>query len=49
MELFKLNNNIYKNYKNYKTEFIVNLDEVYKWIGFSSKQNAKHYFLNILN
>jgi len=38
MELLKLNFNIYKLYKNNKEdEFIVDFDEVYKWIGFTRK------------
>ena len=41
MELFKLNYEIYKTYKNNKNDYIVDLDKVYKFIGFSTKQKSK--------
>ena len=41
MELFNLNYKIYTTYKNNPNDFIVNFDEVYKWIGFTRKDNAK--------
>jgi hypothetical protein len=25
-----------------KMEFVINLDDVWKWVGFSSKANSKH-------
>ena len=45
MELFKLFFNIYKAFKNNKEDFIVDLDEVYEWIGYSNKANAKKSLL----
>lgn len=41
MKLFELNYKIYTSTKNNPEEFIVDLDEVYKWVGFSRKDNAK--------
>jgi len=41
MELFNLNYKIYNTYRNNPNNFIVNFDEVYKWIGFTRKDNAK--------
>ena len=41
MQLFELNYKIYTSTKNNPEEFIVDLDEVYKWIGFTRKDNAK--------
>ena len=41
IKLFELNYKIYTSTKNNSDEFIVDLDEVYKWIGFSRKDNAK--------
>jgi hypothetical protein len=41
MELFELNYKIYTIYKNNQDDFIVDLDEVYKWIGFNQKSHAK--------
>ena len=45
MELFKLNFSIYNAYKNHKNDFLVDFDEIYKWIGFSSKHKAKELLL----
>ena len=52
IEIFKLNFNIYKLYKYHKNNFIVDLDEVFKWVGFSQKGHAKtlllkHFILNL--
>jgi len=41
MELFKLNYKFYIANKNNIDEFIVDFNEVYKWIGFTRKDNAK--------
>ena len=45
MELFKFNYEIYKVFKNNKNDFIVDFDEVYDYIGFSSKHKAKELLL----
>ena len=42
MQLFDLNYKIYTTYKNNPDDFIVDLDEVYKWIGYSRKVHAKN-------
>ena len=41
MELFDLNYKFYIANKNNIDDFIVNFNEVYKWIGFTRKDNAK--------
>jgi len=41
MKLFELNYKIYIANKDNINDFIVNFDEVYKWIGFTRKDNAK--------
>ena len=41
MQLFELNYKFYITNKNNPNEFIVNLEEIFKWIGFSTKGNAK--------
>jgi hypothetical protein len=41
MELFELNYKIYTTNKNNLDDFIVDFGEVWSWIGFSSKGNAK--------
>ena len=41
MNLFDLNYKIYIANKDNINDFIVNFDEVYKWIGFTRKDNAK--------
>jgi hypothetical protein len=41
MHLFNLNYKIYKEYKTNSNPFIVDLEVVYKWIGFSRKDPAK--------
>jgi hypothetical protein len=41
MQLFELNYKFYIANKNNPDEFIVDLDEVYKWIGYSTKSDAK--------
>jgi hypothetical protein len=41
MQLFELNYKIYTTHKNNLNDFIVDLNEVYKWIGFSRKDPAK--------
>lgn len=45
MELFKLNYHIYTENKNNPDNYIVKLDKVYKWIGFSRKDNAKRLLI----
>ena len=39
MKIFELNYRIYKNYRN--NDFTINLDEIYDFIGFTRKNNAK--------
>ena len=41
MKLFELNYKIYKSNKNNLDDFIINLDEIYEWIGFKQKCHAK--------
>ena len=41
MQLFELNYRLYIENKNNPNGFHVNFDDVYKWIGFSTKANAK--------
>jgi hypothetical protein len=41
MKLFEFNYKIYTTNKNNLDDFSVDLDEVWKWIGFSTKGNAK--------
>jgi hypothetical protein len=41
LQLFELNYKIYTTNKNNIGDFIVDLDEVYKWIGFKQKCHAK--------
>jgi hypothetical protein len=41
MELFNLNYKFYIANKNNIDDFIVDFNEVYKWIGFTRKYNAK--------
>jgi hypothetical protein len=45
MHLFHLNYNIYLDYKNNPNDFIVDLENVYKWIGFSRKDPAKRLLI----
>lgn len=45
-ELFKLSFNLFnKNYNN-QNDFIVDFEDIYKWIGFTQKVNAKRLLLN---
>lgn len=41
IRLFEFNFNIYKKFKNNKNDFIVNFDDVYKYLGYTRKDNAK--------
>jgi hypothetical protein len=41
IELFELNYKIYTINKNNPNKFIVDLDTIWKWVGFSTKGNAK--------
>ena len=41
MKLFELNYKIYIANKNNPEEFIVDLGDIWNWIGFSTKGNAK--------
>jgi hypothetical protein len=45
MEIFDFNFKIYKYFKNNKNDFIVDFDEVYKFIGFSTIGNAKRLLI----
>jgi len=49
MKLFALNYKIYTANKNNLDDFIVDLDEVWKWIGFSTKGNAKALLTKEIN
>ena len=40
-QLFKLSFNMYVNSQNNIDDFIVNFDDIYKWIGFTKKSDAK--------
>ena len=46
MEIFKLNFKIYLANENNKNGFVINLDDVYKYIGFKLKQHAKRLLTN---
>ena len=41
IEIFKLNFKIYLGNEINKNGFVINLDDIYKYIGFSTKGNAK--------
>ena len=41
IKIFELNYGLYTENKNNPNGFHVNFDDVYKWIGFSTKGNAK--------
>ena len=41
IELLKLNFSLYIANKNNKNKFIINLDDIYKWVGFGRKGDAK--------
>ena len=45
MDLFKLNYQIYTENKNNTNSYVVNLDNVYKWIGFNTKGTAKRLLI----
>ena len=45
-ELFKLSYQLYVSSYNNQNDFIVNLDDIYKWIGFSRKCSAKRLLEN---
>ncbi len=45
-ELCKKSFEIYKLYKNNKNEFIIDFDDIYKWIGFTQKTHAKRLLTN---
>jgi hypothetical protein len=46
IHLLKLNFSLYIANKKSKNKFIIDLDEIYKWIGFSRKDNAKRLLNN---
>ena len=48
MQIFELNFKIYKTFKTNKDDFIVDFDEVYKFIGFSTIGNAKRLLIKDL-
>jgi hypothetical protein len=45
MKIFELNYNIYKTFKDKKNDFIIDFDEIYEFIGFTQKGNAKRLLL----
>lgn len=45
MKIFELNYNIYKTFKDKKNDFIIDFDEIYEYIGFTQKGNAKRLLL----
>ena len=45
-ELFKLSFNLFNQNYNTKNDFIINLDEVYKWIGYARKNHTKRLLIN---
>ena len=47
MQLFDLNYKIYTTNKNNLNDFIVDFDEVWKWIGYNKKSDAKKVLINI--
>jgi hypothetical protein len=49
IELLKLNFSLYIANKNNKNKFIINLDEVYKWIGYNKKSDAKKVLVKKIN
>ena len=44
-ELFKLSYQLYVSSYNNQNDFIISLDDIYKWIGFAKKGNAKTLLL----
>ena len=46
MEIFNLNFNIYLANENNKNGYIINLDDIYRWIGFEQKCHAKRLLIN---
>jgi phage anti-repressor protein len=49
MELFNLNYKFYIANKNNIDDFIVDLDEVYKWVGYTTKSDAKKVLTRVNN
>ena len=47
LQLFELNYKIYTTCKNNLNDFIIDLDEVWKWIGYNKKSDAKKVLINI--
>jgi phage anti-repressor protein len=45
MQIFEFNINIYKTFKNNKNDFIIEFDEVCKYIGFSRIDHAKRLLI----
>jgi hypothetical protein len=41
-KLFELSFNLHMNSQNNPNDFIIDLDNIYKWVGFSRKDHAKH-------
>ena len=46
IDIFEFNYNIYKMFKNKKNDFLIDLDQIYGFIGFSRKDPAKRLLLN---
>ena len=45
IKIFELNYEIYKNYKENKNEFTIDLADIYEFIGFTQKINAKRLLI----
>jgi len=45
-EMFIKSYNLYKLYKNNKDDYIIDLDNIWQWLGFSLKANAKRQFIS---
>jgi len=45
-EMFTKSYNLYKLYKNNKDDYIIDLDNIYEWIGFSTKGHAKRRLID---
>ena len=48
-ELFQLSFKLYTSTQNNPEDYLINLDDIYKWIGFSRKSDAKKLLINSFN
>ena len=46
MEIFELNFKIYLANENNKNDYTIDLEDIYKWLGFSTKGNAKRFLFD---